>query len=61
MLIASFTAILLAAAAPEMMIPPGTILPVILNETLNTAKVQDNECCSRWLTTCARAVTAVPF
>jgi len=43
MLIASFTAILLAAAAPEMMIPPGTILPVILNETLNTAKVQDND------------------
>src|SRR2546422_1089446 len=43
MLIASFTAIWLAAAAPEMMIPPGTILPVILNETLNTAKVQDND------------------
>src|SRR5262249_60513662 len=43
MLIPSFTAILLAAAAPEMMIPPGTILPVILNETLNTAKVQDND------------------
>src|SRR5438876_12449117 len=42
MLIAGFTAILLAAA-PEMMIPPGTILPVILNETLNTAKVQDND------------------
>src|SRR5437773_9820773 len=42
MLIAGFTAILLAAA-PEMMIPPGTILAVILNETLNTAKVQDND------------------
>src|SRR5439155_24192833 len=34
--------IVLAAAAPYMMLPPGTILPVILNETLNTAKVQDN-------------------
>ena len=43
MLLASFTAILLAAGAPEMMIPEGTILPVILNETLNTARVQDND------------------
>ncbi len=42
MLIASLTAILLAAGT-EMMIPEGTILPVILNETLNTAKVQDND------------------
>ena len=43
MLIASLTAILLAAGVPEMIIPEGTILPVILNETLNTAKVQDND------------------
>src|SRR5947209_1274267 len=43
MLIASLTAVLLAAGAPEMMIPEGTILPVILNETLNTARIQDND------------------
>src|SRR2546426_8455762 len=43
MLIASLTAILLAAGASEMIIPEGTILPVILNETLNTARVQDND------------------
>src|SRR5262249_37713889 len=27
----------------ELMIPEGTILPVVLNETLNTAKVQEND------------------
>jgi hypothetical protein len=27
----------------EMVIPEGTILPVVLNETINTAKVQDDE------------------
>ena len=43
MLIASLTAVLLAAGAPEMMIPEGTILPVVLNETLNTARVQEND------------------
>ena len=43
MLTPSLMAILLAAGAPEMMIPEGTILPVILNETLHTAKVQDND------------------
>src|SRR5215813_3870079 len=36
-------AVLLAAGAQESMIPEGTILPVILNETLNTAKLQDND------------------
>src|SRR5215831_20654677 len=36
-------AVLLTAGAQEMMIPEGTILPVILNETLNTAKLQEND------------------
>src|SRR5215831_10182648 len=36
-------AVLLTAGAQELMIPEGTILPVILNETLNTAKLQDND------------------
>ena len=45
MLFAGFFAVLLAGQAPvsEMMIPEGTILPVVLNETLNTAKLQDND------------------
>src|SRR2546425_8209969 len=43
MLIAGLFAVLLAADVPEMVIPEGTILPVILNETLNTARVQDND------------------
>jgi hypothetical protein len=34
----------MAAANPsEMMIPEGTILPVVLNETLHTAKLQEND------------------
>src|SRR5262245_47998597 len=43
MLSAGLFAMLVAAAAPEMMIPEGTILPVVLNETLNTAKIQEND------------------
>jgi hypothetical protein len=43
MLSAGLFAMLVAAAAPEMMIPEGTILPVVLNETLNTSKVQEND------------------
>ena len=35
--------LMVAAAAQEMLIPEGTILPVVLNETLNTAKVQEND------------------
>jgi hypothetical protein len=42
MLFAGVFALLLSAGAPDM-IPEGTILPVILNETLNTARVQDND------------------
>ena len=34
---------LLFAGTQELMIPEGTILPVVLNETLNTAKVQEND------------------
>jgi hypothetical protein len=34
---------LLFAANQELMIPEGTILPVVLNETLNTAKIQEND------------------
>jgi len=43
MLLAGLFAVLLSANAPELMIPEGTILPVVLNETLNTAKVQEND------------------
>jgi len=47
MLSGGLLAILMAAAAPapapELMIPEGTILPVVLNETLNTSRVQEND------------------
>src|SRR6185295_18079387 len=43
MLFAGLFAVLLAANTSEMMIPEGTILSVVLNETLNTAKLQDND------------------
>jgi hypothetical protein len=43
MLFASVFAIFMAANTTEMMIPEGTILPVVLNETLNTAKIQEND------------------
>ena len=43
MLIAGLFAILMAGNAQEMIIPEGTILPVVLNETLNTKKVQEND------------------
>jgi hypothetical protein len=43
MLLAGLFAVMLAGSTPELMIPEGTILPVILNETLNTAKVQEND------------------
>src|SRR5262245_7461700 len=43
MLFAGLFVVLLSGNVPEMMIPEGTILPVILNETLNTAKTQDND------------------
>src|SRR5437870_5110262 len=43
MLSATLFALLLAGGTQELMIPEGTIIPVVLNETLNTAKIQDNE------------------
>src|SRR5437667_377861 len=43
MLFAGLFAVLLAANTSEMMIPEGTILSVVLNETLNTARIQDND------------------
>src|ERR1051325_408454 len=43
MVSAALFALMLAAGTQEMMIPEGTILPVVLNETLNTAKVQEND------------------
>src|SRR5215471_277663 len=42
MLFAGLFAVMLAANT-EVMIPEGTILQVILNETLNTAKLQEND------------------
>jgi len=43
MLFAGLFAVLLSGPAAEMMIPEGTILPVVLNETLNTSRLQDND------------------
>src|SRR5262249_19866129 len=43
MLFAGLFAVLLSANVSEIMIPEGTILPVVLNETLNTAKIQEND------------------
>ncbi len=46
MLSVGLFALLLAAPAPaptELVIPEGTILTVVLNETLNTAKIQEND------------------
>jgi hypothetical protein len=36
-------ATLLMAGPQEMMVPEGTILPVVLNETISTARLQDND------------------
>jgi len=36
-------ATLLMAEPQEMMVPEGTILPVVLNETISTARLQDND------------------
>ena len=43
MISAALFAFLVAAGPQELIIPEGTILPVVLNETLNTAKVQEND------------------
>jgi hypothetical protein len=43
MISAALFAIFLSAGPQEMVIPEGTILPVVLNETVNTAKIQDDE------------------
>jgi hypothetical protein len=43
MISAALFAIFLSAGPQDMVIPEGTILPVILNETLSTAKVQDDD------------------
>jgi hypothetical protein len=43
MLFAGLVALVLVANPSEMMIPEGTILPVVLNETLNTAKLEEND------------------
>jgi len=43
MISATLFAIFLSVGPQEMVIPEGTILPVVLNETVNTAKIQDDE------------------
>src|SRR5262245_20727 len=43
MLSAALFAMLLSAGAQEMIIPEGTILPVILNETLSTSRLEEND------------------
>lgn len=43
MFVTGLLALVLTAGAPEMLIPEGTILPVVLNETLNTKTIQEND------------------
>ena len=43
MLSAALFTILLSAPAQDMVIPEGTILPIILNETVTTARLEENE------------------
>src|SRR5438128_12424523 len=43
MLMAGLFTVIMAGNVQEMIITEGTILPVVLNETLNTKKVQDND------------------
>jgi hypothetical protein len=43
MISAALFALLLTTGPQELMVPEGTILPVVLNETLNTKKVQEND------------------
>src|SRR4030095_15780218 len=43
MLFAGLLALVLTGNTSEMVIPEGTILPVVLNETLNTKKIQEND------------------
>jgi len=43
MLSAALFAMLLSASAQEMIVPEGTILPVTLNETVTTARVEEND------------------
>jgi type F conjugative transfer system protein TrbI len=43
MLSAALFTLLLSAPSQEMIIPEGTILPVVLNETVTTARLEENE------------------
>jgi hypothetical protein len=43
MLSAALFAMLLSAGAQEMIIPEGTILPITLNETVTTARIEEND------------------
>jgi len=43
MLSAALFTMLLSAATQEMVVPEGTILPLILNETVSTARLEENE------------------
>jgi Protein of unknown function (DUF3300) len=43
MLSAVLLAMLLAGSSPQMMVPEGTILPIVLNETISTSKLQNND------------------
>src|SRR5262252_5056337 len=43
MLSAALFTLLLSAPSQEMVIPEGTILPIILNETITTARLEENE------------------
>jgi hypothetical protein len=43
MLSAALFTMLLSAPSQEIVIPEGTILPIVLNETVTTARVEENE------------------
>src|SRR5215831_6476532 len=43
MILTFVMAMMMTASAPEMMIPEGTVIPVVLNEKVSTTNVQEND------------------
>src|SRR5215475_9882326 len=43
MILTFLMAMMMTANAPEMMIPEGTVIPVVLNEKLSTTNIQESD------------------
>jgi hypothetical protein len=43
MILSLLMAMMMTASAPEMMVPEGTVIPVVLNEKVSTTNVQEND------------------